>query len=220
MTVVAAVGSTRLGTLRAVARAEMQASIDLLTGLSNRRACEERISRLVAGSHPGSPALVEIGGLIQLNARHGNDRGDHAIRLFSDVLRQSVGPGDWCGRWTGSQFVVVLGGTSSVVAHGRMSVARNKITEAFETAGLSGLVVRVGVAGSAGVGDTRTMISAAGAVLDTANPAGSGADADQVAPTEPVNTRDDRFVVVADVPPSYRWHSALESANANIRRTK
>ena len=163
---IASEASTRLGTIRAFARAEMQASTDVLTGLSNRRATEERIGRLVAGSRVGALVLVEVGGLVELNSRLGKEGGDHALRIFADTVRESIRADDWCGRWAGAQFVMVLDGMPAMDAQRRVETIQARIMESFGTADMGELAISVGVTDSAGVVDTRTIIAVAESALD------------------------------------------------------
>ncbi len=163
---VASEGSTRLGTIRAFARAEMQASTDVLTGLSNRRATEDRIGRLVAGSRVGALVIIEVGGLVELNLRLGKEGGDHALRLFSDKVRESIRADDWCGRWAGAQFVMVLDGMRASEAERRVDVIEDRIMAAFHAADMGELTINIGVVDSAGVVDTKTIIAIAEKELD------------------------------------------------------
>jgi len=159
-------GSTRLGTIRAFARAEMQASTDVLTGLANRRATEDRVGHLVAVSRVGALALVEIDGLVELNSRLGKEGGDHALRLFADTVRESIRVDDWCGRWADAQFVVVMDGMSAVHAQLRMTTIEKRLVSRFESADMGELTIRAGVADSVGIVDTKTIIAVAGTALE------------------------------------------------------
>ncbi|MEO0493265.1 MAG: diguanylate cyclase, partial [Actinomycetota bacterium] len=108
LTTVAGEASTRIGTLRAFAKAELQASTDVLTGLPNRRRTEERIREVAANADGGALVLIEIDGLQELNLRLGKSGGDRAVTAVAEALQLATRPDDFIGRWTGSEFVAVL----------------------------------------------------------------------------------------------------------------
>ncbi len=168
MSLIAGEISARLGTLRAFARAEMQAATDVLTGLSNRRASEDRVARLVNGRGKGVVALVEVGGLIQLNNALGKGAGDRAIRTFAEVLRAAVRGTDLCGRWGGAQFILVVDGMSAAATTLRLENIRKKAMEAFEHGGLPGLSICFGLSDTAGVVDTNSMLAVVDGALSSA----------------------------------------------------
>jgi len=159
MSLVAGEVSARLGTLRAFARAEMQAATDVLTGLSNRRASEDRITKLVNGTGKGVVALIEVGGLIELNKAMGKETGDRAIRTFAEILRSTVRGTDLCGRWAGAQFVIVVDNMPASATTRRLESVRKEANEAFELGGLPGLSISFGLSDSTGVVDTASMLA-------------------------------------------------------------
>ena len=99
---------TRLGTVRAFTRTELQASTDSLTGLLNRRTLENRVRELTRERARFALALIDLDRFKQLNDTYGHEAGDRALRLFSQVLRESVRGEDIAGRLGGEEFVVVL----------------------------------------------------------------------------------------------------------------
>jgi diguanylate cyclase (GGDEF)-like protein len=107
----AALGSqvgARLGTVRAFARTQTQASTDALTGLVNRRAAGETIRTLTLSRKPYAFVLCDLDHFKQLNDRYGHESGDAALRAFADVLRRVVREGDVPARWGGEEFAVIL----------------------------------------------------------------------------------------------------------------
>jgi len=171
LSVLATEASTRLGTLRAFAHAEMKAATDALTGSYSRRASEEKIGQLVRRPGSAAIALFEVGGLIDLNSHRGSQAGDHALRLFVETVRENVRATDWCGRWHGAQFLVVMEATTSADARRRLEATRIAVLNAFSSADLDGLTIRFGVTDSAGVTNVALLMEAADAAL-----VGSGDD--------------------------------------------
>lgn len=92
------------------------ARTDPLTGLLNRRACEERLEEEAARSEryglPLSVILVDVDGLKALNDQHGHRCGDAALRHVASALRSGSRQTDIAARWGGDEFVVLAPATS------------------------------------------------------------------------------------------------------------
>jgi diguanylate cyclase (GGDEF)-like protein len=97
---------------------ERQAKTDPLTGLANRRAIEEALSREIDrsrryGSHL-TILMIDVDHLKMINDRHGHEVGDEVLRNLAATIAETARSVDVPGRWTGGdEFVVVLPDTSA-----------------------------------------------------------------------------------------------------------
>lgn len=93
-------------------RLERMAERDTLTGLPNRQATMDHLRMLWERmAHPSdglSVILCDIDDFQQLNARHGQEAGDAALRQVGAALRSRVRADDYVGRIGNEEFLVVL----------------------------------------------------------------------------------------------------------------
>ena len=89
-----------------------RARFDSLTGLSNRRACEERcaveIARLRRRSGSLSVAFLDFDGLKQVNDVKGHAAGDAALVHLATSAQAVLRPTDLLSRVGGDEFVLLL----------------------------------------------------------------------------------------------------------------
>ena len=125
---------------------ERQALVDGLTGIANRRRCEDALTVEIARAERlGSTLtliLADLDDFKAVNDAHGHAVGDDVLRTFAKVLRETVRDSDLAGRWGGEEFVLLLPGAD--VAGGAQFA--NRVREAlgkrsFE--GRDGVKVRV-----------------------------------------------------------------------------
>ncbi len=94
---------------------ERQALVDGLTGLPNRRQCEETLAdELARVERFGGPLAVVVADLDwfkDVNDRYGHPSGDAVLREFAALLQDTVRDVDLAGRWGGEEFLLVLPGT-------------------------------------------------------------------------------------------------------------
>ena len=107
-----------------LAKAEEDATRDTLTGLANRRLFDSSLQRaaLRAGAEkvPMSLLMLDIDHFKKFNDTYGHPVGDHVLRLFGMVLRESIKGRDTAARYGGEEFAIILPGAE---LKGAVSVA-------------------------------------------------------------------------------------------------
>jgi len=87
-------------------------SRDALTSLLNRRALMEGLKEETerARRHGRSYvlAMLDVDHFKQINDCYGHDAGDRTLLALADLLRQRMRQYDWCGRWGGDEFLLLL----------------------------------------------------------------------------------------------------------------
>ncbi len=104
-------------TARVAAEQELQrlASRDALTGLSNRRhffdVAEAGLSQTRRYASPLTVALMDLDHFKHINDTYGHAAGDAVLKVFADVLRESLRDTDTPARIGGEEFAVLLTST-------------------------------------------------------------------------------------------------------------
>ena len=128
-------GALRMSAL--VEETQRQASIDMLTGLMNRRAFLPAIRGEVARSRRYglrlSVLLIDIDHFKVINDRYGHAAGDQVLSSVGRLLTQTQRNTDFAARWGGEEFVIAL--TCTDVEGGRVAAERVR-------ASIEGLTVR------------------------------------------------------------------------------
>jgi diguanylate cyclase (GGDEF)-like protein len=117
---------------------ERQALVDGLTGIANRRQCEDALTAEMARSERlGSTltlVLADLDDFKAVNDVHGHAVGDDVLRRFAAVLRSTVRDSDLAGRWGGEEFLLLLPGADAV---GGAQLA-DRVRAAFSNEGFEG----------------------------------------------------------------------------------
>lgn len=107
--------------------------LDDLTGVFNRRALDDEISRQIARAtryeRPLSVLLVDLDGFREVNEQHGTEFGDALLSMCAKRLRQRARAADVVGRWRQDRFMIIApdieAGGAAVLADGvRSAIAR------------------------------------------------------------------------------------------------
>ncbi|MFJ1302944.1 diguanylate cyclase domain-containing protein [Pseudomonadota bacterium AL_CKDN230030165-1A_HGKHYDSX7] len=93
-----------------IARLRDDRDIDGLTGLWNRRALDERAASMIghAGLADHALLLIDIDHFKSINDRYGHATGDHVLKVFGSIIRDTVGADGLAGRVGGEEFAIVV----------------------------------------------------------------------------------------------------------------
>lgn len=87
---------------------EQKAYLDLHTGLPNKSRCEELLHATRFIEEPTACVIFDLNNLKHVNDTMGHSVGDQLIMNFARILRNTVPPKDFVGRYGGDEFMVVL----------------------------------------------------------------------------------------------------------------
>jgi diguanylate cyclase len=101
---------------RNIENIQMEAMLDPLTGVKNRKTFDVEIARLIgAANEAGEPLaliMADVDHFKQFNDRWGHQTGDHVLRLVADVMNANIKGQDVLARYGGEEFAIILPGTS------------------------------------------------------------------------------------------------------------
>lgn len=157
---------------------EHAAKTDELTGLSNRRDMQNRLtnefSRYQRSGHHFSIALIDLDLFKSINDQFGHDAGDEVLRAFSTMMNAIIRQTDVASRWGGEEFLILLPDTSLLQAltlaeRLRAEVAKNRFV--FQGAELP-VTISAGVCSIAKAGSIGDLLQQADIHLYSAKQAG------------------------------------------------
>ena len=161
----AKVAGSRIGLLRVMAETALQAATDSLTGLLNRRSFEQQYLLMRRESAMVTVAMADLDHFKLLNDKYGHETGDRALRLFSQVLSESVRTADLVGRHGGEEFVLAL--TDCPVERVRVILdkLRERLDAAITVAGLPQFTASFGLVQAQPGENLSTVLTRADAAL-------------------------------------------------------
>jgi diguanylate cyclase (GGDEF)-like protein len=109
---VAALGLAAARSEAEVLRLSHAAAIDALTGLFNRRSFDTRLRQEIERAKRSSGTLavlmIDIDDFKVINDTRGHPAGDAVLHAVADVLRSVVRVFDFCARYGGDEFAIVM----------------------------------------------------------------------------------------------------------------
>src|ERR1700693_713027 len=132
----AKLSGSRIGLLRVMAETQLQATTDSLTGLLNRRSFEHRVAALRREEPSVVIAMADLDHFKLLNDSYGHETGDRALRLFAQVLRESLRTQDLVSRHGGEEFAIAIPDCGIEKAREIFDASRVRLDAAMTVAGL------------------------------------------------------------------------------------
>jgi diguanylate cyclase (GGDEF)-like protein len=154
------------------AEARREARIDSLTGLPNRRAFDETMTTEIARARrlelPLSLAMVDIENFKEVNDRWSYGQGDRCLRSVAEALRENVRQPDFCFRWGGDEFALILTGTTAEETGPLAERLRAEVGSTCKRPDEAPLQIRFAVAELEDGMTARELVEAAGLALTSA----------------------------------------------------
>ncbi|MBO7697920.1 MAG: diguanylate cyclase [Erysipelotrichaceae bacterium] len=87
---------------------ERRSTIDFLTNVMNRRACQERIEQQLKNDRKGTMLMVDVDNFKNINDKYGHGIGDEVLTRIADILKENIGHEGFVGRMGGDEFIAFL----------------------------------------------------------------------------------------------------------------
>lgn len=90
----------------------LQVSLDALTGIANRKAFDDTLTRLIDEAKESRKGLcllmLDVDHFKKFNDSYGHLMGDQVLRIVASAMKSVVRGGDFCARYGGEEFAVLL----------------------------------------------------------------------------------------------------------------
>jgi len=130
-----------------------EALTDPLTRLPNRRSlathAETEIARAKREGQPFAVVMADVNRFKEINDTYGHQKGDEVLGIIADGFRRNLRPYDFCARYAGDEFVLILPGCTAEMAGHRAETIATTIAESplvLPNGNLSFVSVSLGVA--------------------------------------------------------------------------
>lgn len=120
------------GLQRRLEKAKIASETDMLTGLPNRRAFEDRFrtadQSARSGNHSLCIAFCDIDNFKQVNDQHGHDAGDRVLKKVAGELATLASPLNFVSRHGGEEFAVLFEKITITDAMARLDAVRARLS--------------------------------------------------------------------------------------------
>ena len=135
-------------------QAKVEATLDSLTGVSNRRGFDEAMAALLR-EHPSGEAgpsvvLIDLDHFKQINDKYGHVFGDTVLKSIAMAIRSCVKGRDLVARYGGEEFVVLLPATAlsgalALAEQIRTTISGARIRRGSSSESIGAITVSLGV---------------------------------------------------------------------------
>lgn len=134
---------------------KVEAAIDFLTGVPNRKAFDDQLARFMeesaSGTNPLSFLMIDVDHFKRFNDEYGHLVGDEVLQFVADKLKELVKGRDFVARYGGEEFAVILpqtplAGAKTLAENIRAWFAQGKLRRKLTSQPLGTVTVSVGVA--------------------------------------------------------------------------
>lgn len=159
-----------------LASSRQEALVDALTGLLNRRGCDEKLQSLnLRDTH--STLAIDIDHFKAVNDKFGHMIGDKVIQRIAKTIKAHISEHDVAVRFGGEEFVVIMTNKALNEAHSvaeniRIAVAKMRLMQRDTSAYLPPISVSIGVAQNTNAANWVTLFDQADKALYQAKNSG------------------------------------------------
>ena len=82
--------------------------IDILNELANRSNITLKFEKLMYDKQSVSLVLIDLDNFMPINETHGRNAGDIVLRQVAQMLQSDIRETDFLGRWSGSEFILLM----------------------------------------------------------------------------------------------------------------
>lgn len=159
-----------------LASSRQEALVDALTGLLNRRGCDEKLQALTF-SQTHSSLAIDIDHFKRINDDFGHFVGDQVIQRIAKTIASQISAHDLAVRFGGEEFVVVMANKSMSEAKLtaekiRIAIEKMKLIRKETNAYLPPISVSIGIAENSNISDWNSLFKRADDALYQAKNAG------------------------------------------------
>ena len=116
-----------------LSKAQVEASLDALTGVANRRSFDDEISRWVTEyrehGRPFVLAMIDVDNFKVMNDTYGHLAGDFVLQSIATFFKSNLRSSDFIGRYGGEEFVILLGNIKLDQAETKLSSLLTQIAD-------------------------------------------------------------------------------------------